>query len=195
MDKSILYEQVQINLGKHPDTVWTDFAKRFLNEVYENDRDIYKEDTADLYKAIFEDSPVFESYELNENRARDMPVPTGTPAGRPGYISRARAAGIKEPEEIVGLGAKLKALIAGLGGGIKKYFSNGVAGVLANPLPLIAAGAGAGAIIALVRKFKKLSDEKKKKALLALPKDQREKAVATLSKPEDVLKKELEKKD
>jgi len=194
MDKSILYEEMQVNLGKKPNTIWTDFAESFLNETYTNDMKIYGTETIGLYEAIFGEDEAFRLYSLNENRQRDMPA-ASTPAGTPGWMARAKAQGGNIPaKEMEGLGAKLKSIFAGLGGSIKKYFSNGIAGVLANPLPLIAAGAGAGAIIAVVRKFKKLSDEKKKAALQALPKEQRDKALATLAKPEAELKKELEDK-
>jgi hypothetical protein len=87
--------------------------------------------------------------------------------------------------------AKVKSFFTGA----SSLFSKGIAGVIANPWPLLAVGIGATAIVALIRKFKKLSDDKKKKALDLLDKSGKNKVESMLAKDESELKKELEKKE
>lgn len=192
MDKAVLYEDVQVNIGKKRSDVWNDYAISFLNETFTSDYSIYKRETQELYSALFGEEELFEECSdiINEDSARAIAQGAG-PRPIPAPSSRALAQGIKK-DEVLSFGGKLKALFTNLGSGVKSYFSKGIAGVIANPWPIIAAGAGVGAVVALVKKFKKLSDEKKKAALQRLPKDQREKAVAVLAKSEDELKKELE---
>lgn len=113
------------------------------------------------------------------------------------YDAGSRFVNSSEPK-LTGFGAfaeKIKGFFETFGGNIAKYFSNGIAGVIANPLPLVAAGASAGLIVALVRKFKKLSDAKKEAAKAKLPTEMKKKLETTLGKDEADLKIELAKKE
>jgi hypothetical protein len=74
------------------------------------------------------------------------------------------------------------------------FIKQGIAGIIANPWPLLAAGVGVGVIIAIIKKFKKLSDEKKNKALSKLDKNTKNKVQLMLGKDESELKDELKKK-
>jgi hypothetical protein len=217
-----LYESMMLNAGKEKNEIWEDVANSYINNVYLEDYKIYGEEAKEFYKILFpKDSIIFEAIEeeltsLNEVSPVDnfqrgwgkfprggMPTeifdkmngktnwgdyPKGgmPPNVFKKMLDHAKIAASQKGSFL----DKLKDLF-GKGTGLLKQ---GIAGIIANPLPFIAAGVGVGVIIALIKKFKKLSDEKKKTALAALDKNARSKVELTLKKDEEEIKQELEKK-
>lgn len=187
-----IYEDILVNsTGKRKTQLWNDKCVEFFKTIYKEDLEVYGRNTSELYECLFpEESSLFEDINnvcfivenLNEGEGDEEPLIKVNTDKINSFIG-----GVKD------FGAtfisKVKALTGTAGDALKK----GIAGVIANPWPLIGAGIGVTAIIALIRKFKKLSDDKKKLALLKLDKATQKKVELMLSKNEKDLKAELEK--
>jgi hypothetical protein len=187
-----IYEDIMVNsTGKRKAQIWKEKCVEFFETTYKEDLDIYGIDTKELYECLFPegtqlfediDSACFVIEQLNEGEGDEDPLIKVNTAKINGVVNN-----VKD------FGATFIQKIKGMTGTAGLVIKKGIAGVIANPWPLIAAGVGATAIITLIKKFKKLSDDKKKLALLKLDKATQKKVELMLTKNEKDLKLELEK--